>query len=152
MELHVKKYDELSVDELYEILKLRNEVFVVEQNCVYQDCDDKDKSAYHVWLSDGQITAYLRIIPDDGEGHAVIGRVISVSRRCGMGTRVLQEGIKVVQERLDVPEIRIHAQAYARKLYENQDFVQYGEEFLEDGIPHIAMRLPLHRELLNGMK
>ncbi len=143
MELCVKRFEELTVNELYEILKLRNAVFVVEQNCAYQECDDKDKTAFHVWLQDnGNIVAYLRVmdVPPDT---ASLGRVIAVQRQCGMGTRIVQAGIRVARERTDARSIKIHAQSYARRFYEKQGFRQEGEEFLEDGIPHILMTLDL---------
>lgn len=146
METYIKPFQELTTDELYEIVKLRSAVFVVEQNCVYQDCDDKDQSTCHIWIAeDEQIAAYLRVLPEDGEGVAVIGRVLAVKRRCGIGTRILQEGIRFVREHTDASEIQIHAQTYARGLYEKQGFEQYGDEFLEDGIPHIPMRLILRK-------
>ena len=118
-------------------------LFVVEQNCAYQECDDKDKTAFHVWLQDnGNIVAYLRVmdVPPDT---ASLGRVIAVQRQCGMGTRIVQAGIRVARERTDARSIKIHAQSYARRFYEKQGFRQEGEEFLEDGIPHILMTLDL---------
>lgn len=143
MESVIKKFDELSVNELYDILKLRVDVFVVEQNCPYPEIDDKDQNAYHVWLKDGEgIAAYLRVL-DKGVSFedASIGRVISARRRKGYGTALLKEGIRVAKEKFGADKITIEAQVYARKFYENVGFHKASEEFLEDGIPHIIMTL-----------
>lgn len=141
MKLTVKHFSELTAPELYEIYKLRTAVFVVEQNCPYQEVDEKDKNAYHVWLSQGEdMIAYLRVLgPGVSYNEVSIGRVISALRRQGIGTMILREGIKVAKEKFGTGTIRIEAQTYARKLYENEGFVQTSEEFLEDGIPHIEM-------------
>lgn len=145
MELVVKHFDELSIEELFEIYKLRVSVFVVEQKCPYQEVDDADKSACHVYIKDdGGIQAYLRVLPKGAAGEDVsLGRVIAVKRRCGLGTRILSAGIDVARERLNAGRIVIEAQVYARRLYENAGFVQSSAEFLEDGIPHIKMTLQL---------
>ena len=145
MDLTVKRFEELDINELYEILKLRVDVFVVEQNCPYPELDDKDKSAWHVYIREGgKITAYLRVLdPGVSFDTAAIGRVISTRRRCGLGTKLLQEGIRVARERMNADAIKIEAQTYARAFYELQGFRQTSEEFLEDGIPHIEMTLEL---------
>ena len=143
MKLSVKRYDELTLDELYDILKLRAAVFIVEQNCPYQDIDDKDKQAYHVFLSDETgLQAYLRVLDKGVSFDAVsIGRVIAVKRRCGLGTQLVKEGIRVAREQMQADRIIIEAQTYAKQLYEKLGFLPVSEEFLEDGIPHIRMRL-----------
>lgn len=145
MELTVKRFDELDIFELYEILKLRVDVFVVEQNCPYPELDEKDKSAWHVYFrEDGEIIAYLRVLdPGVSFDTAAIGRVISARRRCGLGTTLLREGIRVARERMNTEAIKIEAQTYARSFYEQLGFRQTSEEFLEDGIPHIEMILKL---------
>lgn len=145
MELTVKRFDELDIYELYEIMKLRVSVFVVEQNCPYQELDDKDKAAWHVYFREnGEITAYLRVLaPGVSFDEAAIGRVISTRRRCGLGTKLLQEGIRVAREQMNTRAIKIEAQTYARSFYEQQGFRQISDEFLEDGIPHIEMILEL---------
>ena len=145
MDMIVKRFEELDINELYEILKLRVDVFVVEQNCPYPELDDKDKSAWHVYIREGgKITAYLRVLdPGVSFDTAAIGRVISTRRRCGLGTTLLQEGIRVARERMNTNAIKIEAQTYARAFYELQGFRQTSEEFLEDGIPHIEMTLEL---------
>lgn len=145
MELIVKTFEELTPDELYEILMLRNAVFVVEQECPYQDIDGRDQRAYHVFFRDeGGIQAYLRVLEAGVSFDEVsIGRVIAVKRRRGIGSKILAEGIKVARERLHAGAIRIEAQVYAKEMYERQGFVRVSEEFLEDGIPHVQMLLKL---------
>ena len=145
MEIIVKRFEELTVDELYDILKLRVDVFVVEQNCPYPEIDGKDRFGFHVIMRDEQgIAAYLRALePGVSFPEAALGRVITAPdrRRCGLGSRLLEEGIRVVRQNMDTPGIRIEAQVYARAFYEAQGFVQTSGEFLEDGIPHIQMFL-----------
>ena len=145
MELVVKHFSELSAEELFEIYKLRVSVFVVEQECPYQEVDDADKSAYHVWLRDEEgIEAYARVLPAGvAFPTAAIGRVIAVKRRCGLGTKIVAASIDTARDRLGADKITIEAQVYARTLYEKAGFRQTSEEFLEDGIPHIQMQLEL---------
>ena len=142
MELVVKHFDELTARELFDLYKLRVSVFVVEQSCPYQEVDDADRVSYHVWLRDGDgIAAYLRVIPAGVSFEDVsIGRVIAVRRRCGLGTRIVAEGLRVARERLGAQRVTIEAQTYARTLYEKLGFRQTSAEFLEDGIPHIRMQ------------
>ena len=140
MTVKVKAFTELTLQELYEILALRNEIFVVEQNCPYQDIDRRDQEALHVmgWEG-GALKAYLRVFRKSEE-EAAIGRVLAVERRKGYASEVLRVGIMAAKDRLGMDRIYREAQTYARSLYEKQGFVQCGEEFLEDGIPHIPMR------------
>ncbi len=143
MELRVKRFNELSTEELYRILKLRVSVFVVEQNCPYPELDDRDQEALHVWFEDeGGILAYLRIL-DRGvvSDYVTIGRVIAVKRRCGLGSRILSEGIRIAREAFDAGKVYAEAQVYAKGMYEKLGFRQISEEFLEDGIPHVRMLL-----------
>ena len=144
-ELCVRSFGELSAEELYEIMALRQSVFVVEQNCPYQDMDGADREALHVFLRDGEgIKAYLRVLPAGAVFEDVsIGRVLSVLRRRGFASRLLDEGIRLARERFGAERIVIEAQTYARTLYEKAGFRQISEEFLEDGIPHIKMFLAL---------
>lgn len=143
MELVIKHFDELSSEELWEIYKARVAVFVVEQNCPYQEVDEADKVAYHVWLKDDTgIQAYLRVLPagatfDDPS----IGRVISLKRRQGLASQLLAVGIRLAKERFGAKRIVIGAQLYARELYEKAGFVQSSPEYVEDGITHIHMTL-----------
>lgn len=145
MELTVKHFSELSAEELFEIYKLRVSVFIVEQRCPYQDVDDADRTAYHLWLRDENgIAAYARLLPPGAAfPTAAIGRVIAVRRRCGLGTRIVDAAINAAREKLSADVITIEAQVYARSLYEKAGFVQTSEEFLEDGIPHVQMQLRL---------
>lgn len=141
MELVVKHFRELTAAELFEIYKLRVSVFVVEQKCPYQEVDEADLEAFHLYLKDDTgIQAYLRVLPKGATHEEVsIGRVIAVKRRCGLGTQIVKAGISVAKEQFGAERIDIGAQTYARELYEHVGFVQSGEEFLEDGIPHIPM-------------
>ena len=145
METFVKTFDELSTNELYEILKLRQDVFIIEQQCIYPDIDQKDSNSLHVFVIDhDEMVAYLRIL-DKGIAfdQVGIGRVISKYRRKGLGTLVLKAGIQAAKEIYHADEIIIEAQTYAKHFYELQGFVQCSEEFLEDGIPHIKMTLKI---------
>ena len=127
MELICKHFSELTASELYEIYRLRVSVFVVEQNCAYQDVDEADRTAWHIWLQDeGGIAAYARVLaPGTVFPDVSIGRVTAVRRREGLG------------------RITIEAQSYVKTLYAALGFTQTGPEFLEDGIPHVPMQLQL---------
>lgn len=142
MEQIVKHFSALSAQELFEIYRLRVSVFVVEQKCPYQEVDDADRAAYHVWLQDESgIAAYARVLPPGTAfPTAAIGRVIAVRRRCGLGSRIVAAAIDVAETKLHADVIIIEAQTYARALYEKLGFRQTSEEFLEDGIPHIQMQ------------
>ena len=141
MELLVKRFEELSLQELYEILKIRTAVFVVEQNCPYQDPDDLDQKALHVYLKNEEgIRAYLRIMDAGAESEYVsIGRVLTLDRRQGLGTRILSEGMRAAKERFAADTIYLEAQTYAKGLYEKLGFRVISGEFLLDGIPHVKM-------------
>ena len=149
MELVIKKFDELSVTELYDILRARAEVFIVEQNCVYQDLDDVNREAYHLYFAEeGEILAYLRVI-DKGKrlDEISIGRVISLQRRKGLGTALMKEGFRVAKEKFGATRVKIGAQAWAKPFYEGLGFYQISDEYLEDGIPHIYMLCDLPSSL-----
>lgn len=147
MVLMIKRFDELTVDELYEILRLRMDIFVVEQTCPYPDIDGRDPVALHIFLRDdgGMIQAYLRLLPPGQTFEtASMGRVIARQRRQGLGRKIVAAGIQAAAERMGADVLTIEAQTYVRKLYEQFGFRQTSEEFLEDGIPHIQMRLDLN--------
>lgn len=148
MELVVKPYDELTLDELYEILRLRVSVFVVEQNCPYTEIDGRDKGAVHVYFRDDEgIQAYLRVLDkDETHPYPALGRVISMKRRCGLGTKLLAEGIRIAREKFGAGQIYLEAQTYAKPFYENMGFRQVSEVFPEDGIPHIDMLLDIEND------
>ena len=141
MKLCVRRYSELTKEELYAIVKLRIAVFIVEQNCPYMELDDRDQEAIHVWLEDDDgIEAYLRVMDRGMESeHVSIGRVISVKRRSGIGSQVLSEGIRAAKEYFAADKIYLEAQVYAKPFYEKAGFRQVSDEFLEDDIPHIKM-------------
>ena len=145
MTLQTKRFGELTAAELYEILKLRVDVFVVEQACPYPELDGLDKKALHLWLEDEDgVHAYLRVMDRGAESQYVsIGRVVARERRRGLGTRILKEGIRAARERLGAEAVYLEAQTYAVGLYEKQGFRPISEEFLLDGIPHVKMLLEI---------
>jgi ElaA protein len=139
--LHTKRFNELTVDELYELLRVRSEVFVVEQDCVYQDMDGDDQASIHLWLTEGdKVVALCRVCPAGTHMEEVsIGRVITAERGKGYGKRIMLEGIKAAKEHFRAKRIDIEAQEYARGFYEQVGFRQSSEPFILDGIPHIRM-------------
>lgn len=141
MELKVKTFAQLSNTELYAILKLRVDVFVVEQACPYPEVDGRDEDSLHVWLEqDGEILAYLRVLDRGVESEYVaIGRVIAARRRQGLGSEIMKAGIRVAQEHFHAEAIYLEGQVYAQGFYESLGFRQISEPYLEDNIPHIKM-------------
>lgn len=141
MELKVKTFAQLANTELYAILKLRVDVFVVEQACPYPEVDGRDEGSLHVWLEqDGQILAYLRVLDRGVESEYVsIGRVIAARRRQGLGSEIMKAGIRVAQEHFHAEAIYLEGQVYAQGFYESLGFRQISEPYLEDNIPHIKM-------------
>ncbi len=144
MELHVKKFQDLTPEEMYGILKLRVDVFVVEQHCLAPELDDRDQDAIHVWITDEDgVQAYLRILAKGVEHseYPAIGRVLTseTKRSAGYGRVVMEEGIRVLTETYgDVP-IYLEAQTYAEGFYGKFGFKKVSEEFILDGIPHYKM-------------
>jgi len=140
-----KKFDNLSAAELYAIMQLRNEVFVVEQNCVYQDADGKDRASWHLAGWDGEtLVAYTRIIPPGiSYQEASIGRVVTSPRYrgTGAGKELMEQSISKVFSQFNCTEIKIGAQLYLTRFYQSLGFSQSGPEYHEDGIPHIEMTL-----------
>jgi len=143
MKFITKSFNEFTVDELYEILQLRSEVFVVEQDCVYQDIDFKDQKSLHIFgRKDGKIIAYTRIFkPGDYFDNSSIGRVVVAAseRKYGFGHNLIKASIEAIKCNFKVEKITISAQLYLQKFYESHGFEKVGEEYLEDGIPHIEM-------------
>ena len=139
--LHKKLFRELTVDELYELLRIRSEVFVVEQDCVYQDMDRDDQASVHLWLTEGdKVVALCRVCPAGTHMQEVsVGRVITTERGKGYGKQIMLEGINVSREHFGAERIDIEAQEYARGFYEQVGFRQSSEPFILDGIPHIRM-------------
>jgi ElaA protein len=143
MEFITKNFNELTIHELYEILQLRSEVFVVEQDCVYQDLDGKDTKALHVFAQkNNRIVAYTRIFkPGEYFDFASIGRVVVAmnERKFGYGHNLIKASLSSIKTYFNVEEITISAQVYLQKFYESHGFKKVGEGYLEDGIPHIRM-------------
>ncbi len=141
MEIIVKHFSELSVDELWNIFYLRDQVFIVEQKCPYQDIDEHDKCAYHVMCyDDNRMVACARVLPKNTMLDEIsIGRVVCIKRRCGLATKMLKKAIEVAIDKFNAQTIKLMAQTYAIGLYQKVGFKEYGEVFLEDDIPHIMM-------------
>jgi ElaA protein len=142
LSLHKKRFDELTTQELYELLRIRTDVFVVEQNCVYQDMDYDDQPAIHLWLTDAEerIVALCRVCPAGTHMEEVsIGRVITTERGKGYGKQIMLAGIEAAKEHFGAKRIDIEAQEYAKGFYEQVGFRQSSEPFILDGIPHIRM-------------
>lgn len=139
METIVAKFTDLTTTSLYEILKARVNVFVVEQNCPYPELDDIDYRSIHVYLEENnKILGYCRVFQRD-ESMIQIGRVLSTERKKHYGYRVMEQGIKVAKEVFKGNRIYIEAQCYAIAFYEKFGFQTISEPFLEDGIPHVKM-------------
>lgn len=140
MKCKLKEFTELTTEELYEILKLRAEVFVVEQNCPYQDLDDKDQSSYHLFLEDnGQIIAVLRILPENvAYKEMAIGRLIVKKsyRGKGISRKMMARAMEFITEDLGKEKIRLSGQAYLSDFYQSLGFEKVSEMYLEDGIEH----------------
>lgn len=143
LEIQIKTFDELQTKELYDLLQLRSEVFVVEQDCVYQDIDGKDQKALHVLgYYQNQLVAYTRLFkPGDYFEYSSIGRVVVKEsfRQFGFGKDIMKASIKVIEEGSNGKMIKISAQCYLKKFYNELGFIEEGDTYLEDGIPHMAM-------------
>lgn len=139
-----KKFESLTAFELYAILQLRNEVFVVEQHCVYQDADNKDQPAYHLCGWDGnRLVAYCRILPKGiSYQHPSIGRVVTSPqyRGGGYGKQLMKLAVEKTILQFQDPVIIISAQLYLLRFYQSIGFEQVSDEYFEDGIPHIQMK------------
>lgn len=144
LEWKIKRFETLSIKELYALLQLRAEVFIVEQDCVYQDIDGKDEKALHLIGEDnGEIVAYARLFkPHDYFEQASIGRVVvkEHSRANKLGHILMREAIQAIKTHFDQSKITISAQFYLKKFYESHGFVQTSNMYLEDDIPHIEMK------------
>lgn len=145
MKPEAKNFNELSSTEVYEIIKARVQIFVVEQNCPYQDVDDVDYESLHIFYKSGEkITAYLRAFRKDSET-VQLGRVLTTEHGKGLGGELLKNAIEIVEEKMNPEKLYIEAQTYAIGFYEREGFVVCSDEFLEDGIPHVKMELILGR-------
>lgn len=142
--LHAKTFDQFTCTELYELLRIRSEVFIVEQNCVYQDLDNNDQTAIHLWLTRGEkVVAQCRICPAGTKMASVsIGRVITTERGKGYGLLIVKAAIATVRERLDAADhIDIEAQLTKKAFYEKLGFVPTSEPFMMEGLLHLNMKL-----------
>ena len=143
LEIKVKTFQELTTQELYDILQLRSEVFVVEQDCVYQDIDGKDQKSLHVMgYQNETLVAYTRVFkPGDYFKEASIGRVVvkASERQHQYGYAIMKASIEAIQHHFKSGIIKISAQTYLKRFYNNLEFFEVGGEYLEDGIPHIGM-------------
>lgn len=143
MNWELKKFEELKVEEIYKILEIRNEVFIVEQQCAYQDCDGKDENAYHLYLQDNdKIIAYLRILNKGVSYDEIsIGRVLVHKnyRGKGISREMMLKAINFIELNLNEKEIKIQAQSYLVDFYGSLGFKETSNEYLEDNIPHIDM-------------
>ena len=145
-------FEGLSLETLYTVLALRQEVFMIEQTCYYLDADGRDQVSWHLIGRDehGKILAYARLLPPGVpfEGHTSIGRVLTAAeaRRTGAGKALLQKAIEESARIFGNFPIAISAQSYLLRFYQSFGFVEEGEEYLEDGIPHIHMTRKPHRE------
>ena len=142
-QIHRARFDDLTPRDLYDILRLRSAVFVVEQACLFLDLDDRDHEpeAEHLWIRDGDgVAAALRIL-DEGDGAWSIGRVVTRPdvRSTGAGSRLMDAAIEVLDDR-SAAEIRLGAQSQHGAWYRRFGFVTAGPEYIEDGIPHVPMR------------
>ncbi len=139
----LKQFNDLTPAELYNILQLRNEVFIVEQKCPYQDCDNKDLNAFHLMgIQEGSLQAYSRLLaPGISYSESSIGRVVTSPsvRKTGIGKKLMTESIVQIRNNFKTDTIRIGAQLYLKKFYESFGFTQHGDTYLEDNILHIHM-------------
>ena len=145
MQTVIKTFAELGTEELYEILRLREAVFIVEQDCPYPEADGRDYDAVHYFYKedDGHVVAYLRLYRKKDEPDTVqVGRVVTAAsvRGTGMGGSILHEGVQYAVGQMGARQLYLEAQVYAIGFYEKEGFAVSSEEFLEDGIPHVEMR------------
>jgi len=145
MKTFIKNFQDLSNTEIYQILRLRSEVFVVEQECIYQDIDNKDKKAVHIFLKEkNEIIAYSRVFKEkEYFENPSIGRVVVANKRrmYGIGKKIMNISIDYIKQNIKAKSIEISAQKYLKKFYSNLGFIQEGDEYLEDNIPHLRMFL-----------
>ena len=145
IKIEVKAFEKLSTKELHDILRLRSQIFVVEQECIYEDVDGKDAKALHViGTKEGEIVAYARIFKSgDYFDEAAIGRVAvkKPERKFGYGKQIMKASIAAVRNHFEESVMRVSAQFYLERFYHSLGFEQVAEGYLEDGIPHIGMVL-----------
>lgn len=142
---HVKTFQELSTDELYALLRTRSQVFIVEQNSVYQDLDNDDQNAIHLWKTEGdKIVAMARVTPAGKHlEENSIGRIITTECGKGLGLELVRKALEVAKERLGAKRIKIQAQQQARGFYEKLGFVAISEPYMHEGLPHLDMEVEI---------
>ena len=145
-QLHIKTFEQITTSELYELLRIRSEVFVVEQDCVFQDLDGNDRAAIHIWLTkNGKVVAMCRICPEETIlTGARIGRVITTDRGKGYGMLIMKIAIGTVKELIPTAKhIEIEAQLTKQKFYERLGFIATSEPYMTEGLMHLEMKLDL---------
>lgn len=143
MKIIIKQFHELNTEELYQILKLRSDIFVVEQNCVYPDCDGRDRHAHHLFVEqNNHVVGYLRIL-EKGQtfDQIAIGRLVVREdyRGIGLARHIMNKALLFIDEYLHEKVVRLSAQQYLVGFYESLGFRSISEGYVEDGIPHIDM-------------
>jgi len=146
MKFYIKKYNDLTLDNLYDLISLRQSVFILEQNCLYEDVDQKDKLCFHLLgYKKKELIAYSRIFPPDSfyKESVSIGRIVVLKshRKKGIGVDLINESLNFVESNFGKINIRIEAQSYLKEFYSKFGFTIIGDEYLEDGIPHFSMIL-----------
>ena len=143
MNLIVKSFSELSLEELYEIIKSRSEIFLLEQNIVCQDLDDVDYNSVHCFFyDDKRVIAYLRAFALDNDT-VTIGRVLTLEHRKGLGSELMKKSIEEIQKRFQCKKISLHAQKQAVEFYKKLGFHITSDEFLEEGVVHVTMEMEI---------
>ncbi|TDL31523.1 GNAT family N-acetyltransferase [Jeotgalibacillus sp. S-D1] len=154
MKWTLKTFNELSTYELYQILMLRNSVFVVEQQCAYQEIDGNDLNSFHLSFGDGeQLAAYARLLPAGVKYNTPsIGRIIvhESFRGSGIARELVSKSIDVMQNEWNVSEIKLQAQTYLRHFYQSFGFEETSEDYLDDGIPHVDMLMKVKQPISKG--
>ena len=145
LDIYVKTFNELSINDLYDLLQLRSEVFIIEQNCIYQDIDGKDEKSLHViGKSNHKIVAYTRLFkPGDYFKESSIGRVVvdKKVRHLSYGSLIMEASITAIHNKFKTSKIQISAQSHLENFYNKFGFKSIGKTYLEDGIPHIEMKI-----------
>lgn len=141
MELRIKFFDELTTRELYEIVRARTEIFLLEQKIICQDFDGIDYDSLHCFLwENGKVSAYLRAYLTE-DGCIKIGRVLSITHGIGLGTKLMKESLPEIKSKLNCRTVVVHAQKHAQLFYESLGFTVTSPDYMEEGIPHVTMTL-----------
>lgn len=148
MNFVAKTFSELSTSELYEILKSRAEIFLLEQRIICQDLDDTDYDSLHCFFTDGnRVTAYLRaFVSDEENGIVTVGRVLTLEHKKGLGTELMKNSIDEITQHFSCKKISVHAQKQAEGFYDKMGFSTISGEFLEEGVVHVTMEMEFQRE------